>query len=147
MLSLAGATPILLLTALVGVAAPTQGSSEVTTPARSTNVSVQIVNPDVQIAIRVSLDVKVIFDGVPARSSFSNIPTVPAVMGPFALASGSRHSLIAEVPGANTKAQLEWTPQIDGSTWIVIHYYPGRSEPATPPFFTFSLQANPHKLR
>ena len=38
------------------------------------------------------------------------------------------------------RAQLVWTPQFDGSAWLVIHFYPGRHEPAVPPFFMLSLQ-------
>ena len=144
---MASAAHGLVIAALASVAAASQGALEPVAPVQTANVSVQIVNPDVRTAIRVFLDGKVIFDGLPTPSTLSNIPTIPALVGPVALVAGSRHALIAEVPGASTRARLEWTPRLDGSAWIVIHYYPGRGEPATPPFFTFALQANSHKLR
>ena len=145
---MARAARVFMLAALAAATvASGESFSDVGPPADYANVSVQIVNPDVQTAIRVSLDSKVIFDGLPSRSSLSNIPTAPSVAGPFVLATGSRHALVAEVPATNIKAQLQWSPRLDGGAWVVIHYYPGRSEPATPPFFTFSIQANSHKLR
>ena len=137
----------LVIAALAGVVGAAHCASDPVEPAQTANVSIQIVNPDVRTAIRVFLDGKVIFDGLPASSTLSNISTISAQVGPVALLAGSRHALIAEVPGASTRAQLEWTPRLDGSAWVVIRYYPGRGEPAIPPFFTFSLQANSHKLR
>ena len=116
-------------------------------PAQSANVSIQIVNPDERIAIRVFLDRKLIYEGVPARSTLSNNPNLPAVVGPFAWDAVTRHVLVADIPSTSTKAQLQWTSRIDDSAWIVIHYYPGRSAPAEPAFFTFSLQGNSHTLR
>lgn len=144
---MASAAHCLVLAALAGAPAAAQRARDPVAPAPTANVSIQIVNPDVRTAIRVFLDGKVIFDGLPTPSTLSNIPTIPAVVGPVALVAGSRHALIAEVPGVSTRARLEWSPRIDGSAWVVIHYYPGRGDPATPPFFTFALQANSHKLR
>ena len=136
----------LVISALSGVIGAANSAGEAVAAAQTTNVSIQVVNPDVQTAVRVSLDGKVVFEGLPTPSSLSNIPTVPALIGPVALVAGSRHALIAEVPGSSARAQLEWTPRLDGSSWVVIHYYPGRGEPAVPPFFMFALQAEAHKL-
>lgn len=144
---MASAAHCLVIAALAGVGGAAQSGSDPGAPAQTAKVSIQIVNPDVRIAVRVFLDGKVIFDGLPTPSTLSNIPTIPAVVGPVALVAGSRHALIAEVPGASTRARLEWTPRLDGSAWLVIHYDPGRGDPAKPPFFTFALQANSHKLR
>ena len=145
---MAAAAHYLVIAALAGVVGAAQSASDPVEPVQTANVSIQIVNPDVRTAIRVFLDGKVIFDGLPTPSTLSNIPTIPAVVGPVPLVAGSRHVLIAEVPGASTRAQLEWTPRLDGSAWAVIRYYPGRGgEPSIPPFFTFALQANSHKLR
>lgn len=137
----------LLRVVLVAGVASVPDAGEAVAAGSHANVSVQVVSPDAQTVIRARLDGKVIFDQAPARSSFSNIPTIPVELGPFALAPGSKHVLIAEVPGGNTRGQLEWTPQLDGSAWVVIRYYPGRPDSAIPPFFTFALQAHPHKLR
>lgn len=120
---------VFLLAALVGMSLPAENSQ----------VSIQIVNPDASTSIRVFLDRKLIHEGTPARSSLSPNPTIPAVAGTFALDSTVRHVLTAEAPATHTKAQLEWTPRLDGSAWVVIRYYPGRSEPGEPPFFTFYL--------
>lgn len=144
---MAGAAHCLVIAALAGVVGVAQSASEAVAPAQTATVSIQVVNPDVRTAVRVFLDGKVIFDGLPTASSLSNIATIPAVAGPFALVAGSRHSLIAEVPATNIKARLEWTPRLDGSAWVVIRYYPGRSDPGNPPFFTFAMQATSHKLR
>ena len=142
-----GAAHCLVIVALAGVVGAAQSAGDPVAPTQKANVSVQIVNPDVRTAIRVFLDGKVIFEGLPTPSTLSNIPTIPAVVGPVTLVAGNRHVVVAEVPGANTRAQLEWTPRLDGSAWIVILYYPGRGgKPGVPPFFTFALQANSHKL-
>ena len=114
---------------------------------QNTDVSIQMVNPDARTATRVFLDGKVIFEGLPVPSSLGNIATTPAQVGPFALQAGIRHILWAEAPATSTRAQLEWTPRLDGSAWVVIRYYPGRHEPAVPPFFTFAMQGNSYKQR
>ena len=104
-LSMRGAAYCLVFTALAGDAGATQSATEPVTPAQTANVSFQIVNPDVRTAVRVFLDGKVIFEGLPTPSAFSNIPTISAQVGPVALVAGSRHALIAEVPGGSTRAQ------------------------------------------
>lgn len=142
-----GAARCLMLATLAGVVASARSASEVEPPVRNANISIQIVNPDARTAIRVFLDGKVIFEGLPAPSSLSNNPTIPAQVGPFALQAASRHTLWAEAPATSTRSQLEWNPRLDGSAWIVIHYYPGRHEPAVPAFFTFALQGNSYKHR
>lgn len=130
----------------VGVNSSIASEATAAVPATAA-VSVQVVNPDVKIAIRLVLDGKVIFDAAPLRSPVDSIPTIPAVAGPFALSSASRHELIAEAAGASTRAQLVWTPQRENSAWVVVHYYPGRTGSNTPAFFAFALQSHPHKLR
>ena len=137
----------LIFAALAGWVASARSSSGPEASVQTTDISIQIVNPDARTGTRVFLDGKVIFEGLPVRSSLGNIPTTPTQVGPFALHAGSRHILWAEAPAANTRAQLEWTPRLDGSAWVVIHYYPGRHEPALPPFFTFALQGNSYKQR
>ncbi len=114
-------------------------------PLEAASVSIQIANPDAQTSIRVSLDSKVIFEGLPPALTLNGSAGAPSVLGPFLLDAISRHALIAEAPGAGIRAQLDWTARRDGSAWIVIHYYPGRSDTATPPFFTFALQAAAYK--
>ena len=116
-------------------------------PARTQNVSIQVVNPDAATGIRLRLDGQVIFDAVPLRSSINNIPSLAAVAGSFPLSLGSKHELTAEVPGAATRAQLVWTTRLEASPWIVVYYYPGRPDENIPPFFTMALQDYPHKLR
>ena len=132
---------------LAAVVAPSHALDKGMNPSRAQNVSIQVVNPDVQTNIRVSLDGKVIFEAVPVPSTVNHIPTVPEVAGPFSLAPGSRHDLIAEVPGGGARAQLKWAPSQDAGAWIVIHYYPGRADSNIPPFFAFAIQGSPHKLR
>ena len=105
------------------------------------------MNSDAATSIRLHLDGKVIFDAVPLRSSITGIPSLPAVAGSFTLSLGSKHELIAEVPGAATRAQLVWTPRLESSSWLVVYYYPGRPDSNIPPFFTMALQDSPHKLR
>ena len=137
----------LIFAALAGGFASARSSNGVEASVQNTAVSIQIVNPDARTATRVFHDGKVIFEGLPVRSSLGNIPTTPTQAGPFALQAGSRHILWAEAPATSTRAQLEWTPRLDGSAWVVIHYYPGRHDPAVPPFFTFALQGNSYKQR
>lgn len=124
-----------------------QASGNAAGPAQLQNVSIQVVNPDAATAIRVFLDGKVIFDAVPVPSSINNIPSLPAVAGSFSLASGIMHELTAEVADNLTRARLVWTPRLDGSSWLVVFYYPGRPDSKIPPFFTMALQDYPHKLR
>ena len=88
-------------------------------PVRTETVSIQVVNPDVRARIRVLLDGKVIFDAFPVPSPLKEIPTVSAVAGSFALPSATSHELTAEVTGANTRAQLKWTPGLEASSWVV----------------------------
>lgn len=135
------------MTALVVLVAPVHGADETAVPARAEYFSIQIVNPDAKTSVRVVLDGKVVFDTVPMRSSSHNGPTVPAVIGPFAFFRDNKHQLIAEVPATHTRAQLEWTPRLNRSPWVVIHFYPGRSDEGIPPFLMFALQAQAHKLR
>ena len=137
----------LIFAALAGWVVSAQSYTGPEASVQNTDVSIQIVNPDARTATRVFLDGKVIFEGLPVQSSLSNIPTTPTLAGPFALQAGIRHILWAEAPATSTRAQLEWTPRLDGSAWVVIHYYPGRHEPALPPFFTFALQGNSYKQR
>ena len=138
---------IFVVSLLVAIAAPSRASDEVMPAASAQSVSIQIVNPDLQTRIRVLLDDTVIFDAVPLRSAVDNVPTIPAVAGAFRLSPGSKHKLMAEVAGGATRAQLQWTQIVRGSSWIVLHYYPGRKDSDIPPFFTFALQDVPHKLR
>lgn len=130
------------LTALITTAMSASGAEAPIEPA---SVSIQIANPDGQTPIRVRLDNRVIFESRPPPLTSDGSATARLVVGPFSLDASSRHALIAEAPGAGTRAQLEWTPRREGSAWIVIHYYPGRSDSATPPFFTFALQAAAYK--
>ena len=139
------ATVLLLVSAFAVTHA--QSPSEEAGQSRKVNVAIQLVNPDAQTAIRVLLDGKLILDGFAEPSSLNIYPTKPAVAGPFALVSRNKHAIVAEVRDANTKARLEWSPRLDASAWVVIHYYPGRGVPATPPIFTFALQADAHKVR
>ena len=122
---------------LAGVMMPTQCAS----------VSVQILNPDEHTAIRVFLDRKVIYEGMPTRASLGVHGVLSIVAGTFELSDKGRHVLVAEVPSGQTKAQFEWMPQNDPSPWVVIRYYPGRPEPGEPSFFTFSLQGEAYRLR
>ncbi len=124
-----------------------QAQTKGLTPAQVGQVSIQVVNPDLRTKIRVVLDGKVIFEAAPLPSTLQNIPTVSAVAGSFAVAPGSQHVLIAEVPGAATRAQLKWAPSRDAGAWVVIHYYPGRADSNMPPFFAFAIQGARHSLR
>ena len=132
-----GAARALVIVALASVGATAQGA----------DVSIQIVNPDERTTIRVFLDRKLIYEGMPARSSDSNNPILPTLVGTFSLDVGKRHSLAADISSTHTKAQLEWTPEHDPSPWIVIRYYAGRSESHEPAFFAFSLQRVAYKLK
>lgn len=123
------------------------GATDPVVPQAIESVSIQIFNPDLQTAVRVSLDGKPVFEGLPQASSLRHFPALPVSIGPLQLFAGRRHTLTAEVPGAATKASLEWEPRLDGAAWIVIRYYPGRGDAANPPFFTFALQPGPQKLR
>ncbi len=132
-----GAARLFLLVALASVVAPVQSES----------FSIQIMNPDQQTAVRVFLDRKLIFEGKPVPSNLIDNPSLPALAGTFGVDAQAKHVLIVEAPSTHTKAQLEWKPSVDASEWIVIHYYPGRDQPEEPPFFTFSLQETPYKLK
>lgn len=123
------------------------GGPATVAPPEEANVSIQIVNPQAGTALRLRLDRSVIFEGVPTGATIADASTVPAVVGTFALAAGTKHVLVAEVPGTATKAQLEWTPRQGGSAWLVVRYDPGRQAPEAPPFFTFALQGGRYKAR
>lgn len=138
---------LLMALAVCAVAAHTWAAPQVAAIAPLQDVSIQINNPDVHMSIRVRLDDKVVFDATPLRSRVSNVPTVPAEVGPFHLVSTSRHHLMVEAGDGATTAQLKWTQGAIASSWIVIHYYPGRRGSNAKPFFTFSLQDMPQKQR
>ena len=143
---LTNAARLSLLAVIAGMVTASSPSGSAA-PAGDARISIQVANPDANASIRVLLDRKVIFEGVPARSPLGNTPTPPTVVGTIAVTAESRHELVAEVDGTGTRARLQWTPRIDGSAWVVIHYYPGRSKPEQPPFIMFSLQASPYKVR
>ena len=135
-----------MLAALIGLNPAQKCLSDECEAARDARFYVQIANPDAHTAIRVSLDDQIIFEGAPLAPSSGNSLPHAVVQGPFMFPSGTRHVLVAEAVAATTKAQLQWIARTDGSAWVVVHYYSGRGGPLTPPFFTFSLQANSYKL-
>lgn len=132
---------------LATVAVSSYGSHKAAVLAGVDKVSIQVVNPEAQTAVRITLDGKLIFDGVPVRSTLGNIPTLPAVVGSFDVSPEGRHELTAEAPTSGARARLVWTPKRGGSAWLVIFYYPGRADENIPPFFTLALQDSSHKLR
>ncbi|MGJ5818555.1 hypothetical protein [Paludibaculum fermentans] len=88
-----------------------------------------------------------IYEGTPARPVGGQDQTAPILAGTFPLDTRAKHVVTAEAASTHTKAQIEWTPQLDGSTWLVIRYYAGRHEPGEPAFFTFQLQSSPAKVK
>ena len=104
-------------------------------------VSVQLVNPSVTTAIRVQVDGKLVFDGVPERSPSPDHASIPVLLGSFELGDSNRHSLTVQtVASPVKKARLEWTGRAIHSKWIVIRYYPGQGTAEEPAFFTVALQ-------
>ena len=114
---------------------------------RSAEISIQIINPEASLALRVVLDRKVVYERAPEPSAAAEQATVPARVGPLAISAGLPHSLIAEVPGKKVKAELIWTSGESSPKWIVIRYHPGRPEDGEPPFFQFALQQSPASLK
>ena len=115
--------------------------------AEVSTVNIQIIDPDAQSSIRIFLDQKLIYEGTPKQGSRDESGPLPIVVGKFELDSGVKHVVTAEALASLTKAQLEWTPQQDPNNWMVIRYYPGRSDRKEAPFFTFLLQRAAAKLK
>ena len=104
-------------------------------------VSVQLVNPSVTTAIRVLVDGKRVFEGVPERSPNPDHASLPLLLGSFELGDSNRHSLTVQtVTAPVTKTSLEWTGGAINSKWVVIRYYPGQDTTEEPAFFTVALQ-------
>ena len=110
-------------------------------PAHAASLSIQVVNPDAQTAVRVFLDRKLIHDAVPERSRLGEPSMLPALAGVIETEDGAPHALVVEAAASGAKARFEWTAASVRSPWLVIRYYPGRSADGEPAFFTFSLQA------
>lgn len=114
-------------------------------------LSIQLINPDAHVAVRVFLDRKQIYHGTPEPAPGRIRAMLPIVAGVFELTNGTPHALIGEAVGKRIKAQLQWVQRQDASNWIVVRYYPGRTDTAAdadePPFFTFSLQADAVSLK
>ncbi|WP_100428897.1 hypothetical protein [Janthinobacterium sp. 67] len=117
-----------------------------TTPLQS-DVSLQLVNADPHVAIRIYLDRKLVYQGMPSQGNAGDSPSVPVKVGTFSLDKLTRHTIIAEVVGSPIKSQVEWAPNSMSSNWAVISYYRGREKPAEPAFFGIAFQKEAYKTK
>jgi len=92
-------------------------------------------------------DRRLIYEAKPAASPTAKGQMLPSLAGTFTIAARGRHVLTAEVVGSNTKAQIEWDAGSAASPWVVVRYYPGRANPAEPPFFAFAFQRTAYKIK
>ena len=110
-------------------------------------LSVQLENPDPQTPVRVVLDER---DLTPAARPEPPEPPSeswppPEELGSFEFERGSRHRLVAEVPGI-TRAQILFAVERPHG-WIVVHYHPGSPDRDPPPTLSFSLQEGPYRAK
>lgn len=110
--------------------------------AREARVSIQLVNPDPMVSIRVTVDGQEVFIGKQVAGARRDAVALPIkIEMPESMPLPARRFIVVEADTAShTKAKFEWDSTSLTGTWIVVSYYPGRTADSEPPFFTFSVQ-------
>jgi hypothetical protein len=116
--------------------------------AQAGGLSIQLVNPDLAITVQVWLDRRLVFQGRPVASATGDRAAVPIHIGSFTLDDEAKHSLVVEAASEpRVRSSFEWRGSLSSTPWVVVRFYPGRSQDREPAGFTFSLQAGPDALK
>jgi hypothetical protein len=108
----------------------------------ATSVSIQLVNPDRTVSLRVTVDGQEVFSGKPVVAEHGDAGLSPRKIAlPQVANLPRRRSIVVEADTAgHAKARFEWDATSLNTPVIVVRYYPGRTSDSEQPFFTFSVQ-------